>query len=168
MVPTFPAMGGTHPIAVPIGFLGAHAAAILWAALRWRPRPRGALLTLREASIFGVGGAALLSAVAAIPIVFGLLTGAPEARPLLWVFPAYLGGFLAAATVFWALQRIAHLATGRYLLSALAAACVYAALGPVVALLRGEPFDLWETLLVGLIAGGLVGPAVAFRWAEDR
>jgi hypothetical protein len=167
MLPTLAARGGTHPAAAPIGFLGAHAATMLWAALRWRPRPRGAMLTFREAWVFGLGGAALLSVFVAIPIVIGLLIGHPEARPLLWVFPAYLAGFLAAATVFWVLQRIAHLATGRYLLSALAGACVYAAMGPVVTMMRGDPFDAWETLIIGLVLGGFVGPAVAFRWAQD-
>src|SRR5688500_7710968 len=41
-VPTFPAMGGTSRIAVPIGFLGMQAAALLYAALRWEPpaKPR--------------------------------------------------------------------------------------------------------------------------------
>lgn len=34
-MPTFPAMGGSTPAAVPIGFVGVQAAALLWAAIRW-------------------------------------------------------------------------------------------------------------------------------------
>lgn len=163
--PTFPAMGGTVPAAVPIGFLGSQAAALLWAALRWQPRPPAPRMKLLDAWVFGLVAAAVLSVIATIPIVIAVLAEGPSPAFLL-VYACYFVGFLGAATLHWLLQRVAHLATGLYLISMLAGTCVYGAVGPVVAMVEAEPISPLEMLTIGLIAGALVGPAVAFGNAK--
>ncbi|HEU4452830.1 MAG TPA: hypothetical protein VFR81_07205 [Longimicrobium sp.] len=165
-VPTFPAMGGRHPAAVPIGFLGVQAAALLWAARRWISRPPEARTPLRTAWRFGAIAAALVSAVATIPILLAFVTGQADAARMLLVYPAYLAGMLGAATVYWLLQRIAHLAVGRYLVGAVGGTCVYGAVAPLAVLARGEPFDVAEMAILSAIIGGLVGPAVALGLAD--
>jgi len=84
----------------------------------------------------------------------------------LLAYPAYLVGFLAAATVYWLLQPIAHLAVGRYLIGVLGGTCIYFAATPIVSVSSNEPFDLSVMLVVALIAGGIVGPAVSLHFAD--
>lgn len=165
-VPTFPALGGRHPAAVPLGFLGVQAAMLIWVARRWVSRPPEAHASLRSAWGFGAIAAALLSAIATIPILLALVTGQEDAARMLLVYPSYLAGMLAAATAYWLLQPIAHLAVGRYLVGAAAGTCVYGAVAPLVSLIRGEPFDLAEMVIVSAILGGLVGPAAALGFAD--
>lgn len=158
--PAFPALGGTVPAAVPIGFLGAHAAALLWTALRWRPGPPAPPMKLLRAWGLGLLAALVLSVIATIPIVLSVLVEGPS--PLLLVYACYFAGFLGAATLFWLLQRVVHLATGLYLASVLAGTCVYGAVMPVVAMVKAEPISPLQMLMIGLLAGAFVGPAVAF------
>lgn len=166
--PTFPAMGGTHPWAVAVGFWGVPAAALLWVALRWPPQlPAPARVTLKQACRVGLFTAAALSAVATLPVLLALGSGGRRATPLLLVYPGYVGGLLAAATAYWRLQRMAHLATGRYLIGALGGTCVYGAVMPVVAVLDGKPMPLGVGLAIAGIAGAFVGPAVAFNLTGD-
>jgi len=168
VMPTFPAMGGTTVRAVPLGFLGMQAAALLWAALTWPPqRPARERTSLRSAWTVGAIMATVLSAIATIPIGIGLLTRDAELPGLLLVYPAYYIGLLAAATCYWLLQRVAHLATGRYFIGALGGTCVYLAVWPVVALLKGEPMMSPVMLAVSTIPGGLVGPTVALSITDD-
>ena len=161
-VPTFPAMGGTSRQAVPVGFLGMQAAAILYAALRWQaPAQAPSKTSLRSAWTFGIIAATGISVVATIPIVLGVLSPGPFDLRFLWVYAGYYAGLLAAATCYWLLQRIAHLATGRYLIGVLGGTSLYLAVSPVFAMSNGEPLLSAKTLIVAAIAGGLVGPAVA-------
>jgi hypothetical protein len=164
VVPTFPAMGGRVRAAVPLGFLGMQAAMLLWASRRWTPRPPEARTPLRTAWAAGALAAALLGAVATIPILLMVFTGDADSTRVLLVYPGYFAGMLAAATAYWLLQRIAHLAVGRYLIGAVAGTCVYGAVAPVVVLLRGEPFDPAMMVAISAIAGGLLGPALALEW----
>jgi len=158
-----PALGGTHPAAAPLGFLGVQAAILLWAARRWISRPppdtRG---SLRSAWMAGVVAAAILCAVAAIPLLLELFLGEVGRARILLFYPSYLAGTLAAATVYWLLQRVTHLAVGRHLVGLLGGVCVLGALG-LVRMIAGEPFDLAATVA----AGGLVGPAIAFALSSD-
>jgi hypothetical protein len=159
--PTFPAMGGTVPAAIPLGFLGSQAAALLWVALRWTPRALSRPIRLREAWTFGGAAALVLCAIATIPLALVVLADGPSS-PVLRVYVAYVAGFLAAATLFWMLQRIAHLATGLYLIGVLGGACVYGAMAPILSLVEREPIRPGELLMIALLAGAFVGPAVAF------
>ena len=101
------------------------------------------------------------------PVLLALGSGGRRATPLLLVYPGYVGGLLAAAIAYWLLQRLAHLATGRYLIGVLGGACVYGAVMPVVAVLDGKPMSVGVGLAVAGIAGGFVGPAVAFNLTDD-
>lgn len=167
VVPHFPAMGGTHRAAVPIGFLGSQAAALTWITLRWRSTtPSGGRVDLRSAVTYGVYGALFLSAIATIPIVIGLITGETGWSSLLLVYPAYFVGLIGAAFVYWALQSMAHHPAGQYLIGALCGLCLYAAIGPVVLLFRNEPIVLQEILIGGAVCGFLVGPPVAMAIAD--
>ena len=117
--PTSPAMGGTHPWAVAVGFWGVPAAALLWVALRWPPQlPAPARVTLKQACRVGLFTAATLSAVATLPV---LLASDPAGggRPAAARLPGVRRRPAAAATAYWRLQRMADLATGRYLIGAL-------------------------------------------------
>jgi hypothetical protein len=164
-VPTFPAMGGTVPAAVPLGFLGSQAAALLWVTLRWEPRAPSRRVGLREAWSAGLMMSLFLCAIATIPILLGVLTEGFSSTMLL-VYVAYVAGFMAAATLFWALQRVTHLATGLYGLGILGGACVYGAMAPIMALVEREPLDSGEMLMIALLAGAFVGPAAAFGLAK--
>lgn len=168
LVPNFPAMGGQHIVGVPIGFLGSQAGALLWISLRWKaeskPKQRTSLI---EALLAGMFGAVAVSVIASIPIGIGLLSGEAEMRGVLWVYPAYMGGALAAAFLYWILQGIAHRPVGRYFIGALGGFCVYAAMGPVVSIAEEEPLDLHEMAMIGIVAGCLVGPPVAMSWSDD-
>ncbi|HEX2078091.1 MAG TPA: hypothetical protein VHG08_10285 [Longimicrobium sp.] len=166
-MPTLPAMGGRYPVAMPLAFLGTHAAALLWAVLRWRARPPGTMIGLKEAWSVSLRWIARKAAPAALLVLIGLVASLREVVVFLWMIPAYIAGFGAAATAYWALQRIAHLATARYLMGFLAATCVYGAVGPVVFLMRDEPMDIGLMVLLGVVAGGFVGPPVAFVRAPE-
>ena len=158
--PTFPAMGGQHRIAVPVGFLGVQVATFLWLALRWdAPATRRRRHSFREVLSFAFFGAVGISVLATIPIVLAVVAGGSDGLPILWTYFGYFAGFLAAGVVYWALQRIAHLAAGRYLIGVLGGICVYGAVAPVVAVLEEDPMSFG---MMVAIAGGLVGPAVAF------
>jgi hypothetical protein len=113
-----------------------------------------------------VVGAGVLSAIAAIPLGIGLLAGG-FAWGMLGVLPAYFGGAFAAALIYWALQGIAHRPVGRYFLGALGGFCLYAAMGPVVSAMEEEPLDVREIVMIGIVAGCLVGPPVAMSWNSD-
>lgn len=164
--PTFPALGGRRLAAVPLGFLGVQAAMLIWAARRWVSRPPEAHMSLRSAWGYGAIVAALVSAIATIPVVLAFVTRSRDAASMLLVYPAYFAGMLGAATVYWLLQRIAHLAVGRYLVGALAGTCLYGAVAPLAFLARSDPFDLVETVAISAILGGLVGPAVALGFGD--
>ena len=168
LMPNFPAMGGEHPIGVPLGFLASQAGALLWVSLRWDPDPRPKPPTcLLEALLAGIFGAVGLSLIASIPIGIGLLAGAADMKRMLWVYPAYFAGALSAAFLYWLLQRIAHRPVGRYVIGALGGFCLYGAVGPVVAVFEGEPLDLREIAMIGTVAGMLVGPPVAMSLNEE-
>ena len=170
VMPTLPAMGGRHPAAVPIGFIGVQAAIILWAALRWQPPPPRfvrARTSLGQAWFAGAIMALVLSLIAALLLGVGLLTGERYGAGALLVFPAYFVGMLGAATVYWLLQRLTHLAVGRYLIGVLGGICVYGAMGPVVAILDGNPVDPRFILVLASIIGGVVGPAIALDRSQD-
>jgi hypothetical protein len=158
-----PAMGSAQPAAGPLGFLGVQAAMLLWAARRWISRPPpDTRSSLRSAWMAGVIGAAVLCAVAAIPILLELFLGEVGRARILLFYPSYFAGALAAATVYWLLQRMTHLAAGRHLIGLLGGICVLAALG-LVRMIGGEPFDLAATVA----AGGLIGPPIAFALTSD-
>jgi hypothetical protein len=157
-----PAMESTRPVAGALAFLGVQAAMLLWAACRWISRPPpDTRASLRSAWKAGVIAAAILCAVAAIPLVLELFLAGAERARVLSFYPGYFAGMLGTATVYWLLQRIAHLAVGRHLIGLLGGACVYGGLA-AVRTVSGEPFDLAMTVL----AGGLAGPAVAFMLAD--
>lgn len=163
-----PAFAVRRAAAVPLAVLGVQAAVILWAAHRWTPRaPPETSTPLREVWTFGLFAGAGLSAIATIPIVIGFLADGGRAAPILLVYPGYFAGTLSAATVYWLLQRVAHLAVGRYLIGVLGGFCVYGAMAPIVLLLKGEPVDLGMMLFLASVPGSLVGPAVALDFADD-
>jgi len=163
-----PAFAARHAAAVPLAVLGVQAAVLLWATGRWSPRaPANGRTPLRQAWAAGVFFATGLSAIATIPIVIGFLADGSSAAPILLVYPGYFAGALSAATVYWLLQRVAHLAVGRYLIGVLGGFCVYGAVAPVVLLLKGEPLDLKMMVIVASIAGSLLGPALALEFADD-
>jgi hypothetical protein len=163
MIPT---VGSTHPAAGPLGFLGVQAAMLLWAARRWAPRWAPETRTsLRSAWTAGAFAAGILCALAAIPLLLEFFVGKVERTRILLFYPGYFVGVLAAATVYWLLQRIAHLAVGRHLIGMLGGACVYVATAPV-GFVSGEPFDLAAFGVGAAIAGGIIGPAIAFALAN--
>jgi len=164
--PTFPAMGGHTHVAIPIGFLGVQAAMLLWAAELWQPAPPiSRPISLLRAWRFGALAAFGLSLLAIIPV---LGAAAREDSPRIFlILPAYFVGFLLAATAYALLQRIAHLATGRYLIGVVAGFCMYGAVGPVVSLVKHEPIDLRRLVIIAAIAGGVVGPAVSLSITSD-
>jgi hypothetical protein len=167
LMPNFPAMGGRHVGGVPIGFLGSQAGALIWISMRWKADPGlKERVSLVEALLGGVFGALALSVVASIPIVLALLSGGASARSVLWVYPAYFAGTLAAALLYWILQGIAHRPVGRYLIGALGGFCLYAAMGPVVSVIEEDPLDLQEMAMIGIALGCLVGPAVVMSWND--
>lgn len=166
-LPTYPAMGGRTRAAIPIGFLGVLASVLLFASMRWVPRPpKRSRVSLGAAMTRALLMGTALSFVAAIPIGLSFFSG-NGAGPLVWVFPAYFVGFGGAAVSYWALQRIDHLATGRYLLGAIGGFCFYGAITPVVSLIEREPFNVGMMVFFAAIAGGLVGPAVALGMTDD-
>lgn len=169
LVLVVPAFSARHAAAVPLAILGLQAAVLLWAAGRWTPRPPARERTpLREAWMAGIFFGAGLSALATIPIVIGFLADGWSAAPMLLVYPGYFAGTLSAATVYWMLQRVAHLAVGRYLVGVLGGFCVYGAMAPIVVLLKEAPLlDLGLMVLLSFIPGSVVGPAVALEFADD-
>lgn len=170
--PTFPAIGGSVPQAVPLGFAAIPVATLLWGSLRWRPRhPPQRHVRLRTALIVGAFLATAFSGVATIPVLLiligGILDHAPRNAAILLVCVAYYVGFLGAGWLFWLLQRIRHLATGRCLIGTLCGICVYGAVTPIVALFDGRPMSVSEGLICAAIAGGIVGPAVGLTEEDD-
>jgi hypothetical protein len=155
-------MGGARLIALPVGFLGIQAAALLWAVRRWVPRPRAAARTpLAQLWKLGAFAALFTGAFATIPIVLALADEGWAAGPVLVAYPAYLAGALCAATVFWLLQPVAHLAAGRFLIGVVGGFCVYGAFMPLVMIADPERLDFTMGVVMASICGGLVGPAVA-------
>lgn len=158
VLPTIPA----PRVVLPVGFVGAQAAVLLWGARRWPPRPRAERRTsLAEAWKTGAFVAGGLSLIATIPIVFALMDGGGDGPFILLVYPGYLMGMLGAATVYWLLQGVEHLASGRYLMGLLGGFCCYGAIGPVVEIVNQAPFDLVAMLAVTAMCGGIAGPALA-------
>jgi hypothetical protein len=167
-LPTFPAMGGTNRAAVPIGFFGVQVAIVLFGVLRSPLRPRSTdHVPLRRALKIGAFAALGLSIIAMIPMALGFETLGRSAFPILLVYPGYFVGFLSAATAYWALQRVNHLATGRYLIGLIGGTCVYAAVAPVVALTERDPLDIGVMLALAVVAGGFVGPAYTLNTVAD-
>lgn len=167
VMPTLPAIGGTSLVAIPIGFLGMQAAMLLWAALRWEPRDaRRRRVSLREAWLYGLYGATGLSVIATFGVLLAFTTNRGPGLRILLVYPMYYIGMLAAATCYWVLQGVSHLATGRYLTGVVGGTCVYFAAAPVVALLEGEPMSVVKMAAIAAIAGGIVGPAVALSFTD--
>jgi hypothetical protein len=168
VMPTLPAMGGRVLRAIPIGFIGVQAAILLWAVLQWPytlpARSHVSLVTALQYGLFMAGG---ISLVATLPIVLTLFFNTRAPKAILVVYPAYFVGFLAAAVVYWSLQRIAYLAVGRYLIGVLGGTCVYGAVAPVVFLSRTEPIAFPVLIAIAAIAGGFVGPALALD-SKDR
>ena len=165
--PTFPAMGGTDPISVPVGFLGVQVAVMLWATWRWSPLPPPeGHVSLIQAWKFGVMAAIGLSVIATIPVLLTVGTGGRSQLPIVLIYPAYFGGLLSAATAYWLLQRISHLAIGRYLIGFIGGTCVYAAVAPVVGLSDKDPISFGTMLMLAAVCGGLVGPAAALNRTE--
>jgi hypothetical protein len=162
VMPTFPAMGGTELRAVPIGFVGVQAAILLWACLQWpyqiSPKDH---VSLFGALKYGFIAAAGISLVATVPVLLVLLGGDSASHSILLVYPAYFVGFLSAAFIYWALQRIGYLALGRYMIGVLGGICIYGAVGPVVFLFEKEPIKIPVLLAIAAVAGGFVGPALA-------
>lgn len=162
-----PALVGTDLPGVFIGCLGSQAGALLWMTLRSRPEPTPKpRSSFRKVAQFAVGCAALVGVLATIPISIMLLSGEPGARMMLWVYPAYLVGALAAAAVYWLLQGMAHRPAGRYLIGALGGFCVYGACAPLVAAVDPEATG-GVLLAIGIVCGVLVGPPVAMNWNEQ-
>jgi hypothetical protein len=160
--PNFPAMGGTSPAAVSLGFLGSQGLALLWLALRWTPSPpRRTRGSLPESLTFGVLAALVLSALATLPIVIATFAEPSEVVGILWVYPAYFAGATAASLLYWLLQGALHRPVGRYLIGALAGMCLYGAVAPVVSMVEGEPLVITEMIAIATVAGVLVGPPVA-------
>jgi hypothetical protein len=166
-IPAFPAMGNTSGRAVPIGFLGAQAAVLLWIAFWWQgPREEPSHISFFAATRFGLLVAAGVSGTAAIPVLLLLLSGGESSWAILLVFPAYFVGFQSAAIVYWALQRIENLGVGRYLLGVLGGACVYGAIGPAVAIFDHKPIHVHDEFVEALILGALIGPTLALSSYE--
>jgi hypothetical protein len=169
VMPTLPAMGGTVMTAIPIGFIGVQAAILLWAVLQWPyTLPTRSHLSFVSALQYGLVAAAIVSAVATIPIVLMFLSAGPAPKAILLVYPAYFAGFLSGAIIYWSLQRFTYLAVGRYLIGFLAGACVYGAVGPVVSLFRNEPIEAPLLISMAAICGGFVGPALMLNSKEPR
>lgn len=169
VMPTLPAMGGTVMRAIPLGFFGVQLAALFWAVLRWRPRsPATKRVPLVATLVGGAAAAVSLSILATIGILLGLLHGLDAVPALAFVYVSYFVGALAAAIVYWLLQSIAHLATGRYLIGVLGGICFYGAIAPVVSVIDEKPMSPWMMLVVAAIAGGLVGPALALEYEDDE
>ncbi len=167
-MPTFPAMGGKSRAAIYLGFLGMQAAMLLWVALTWSPplrrSPHRSLLSAyRWALLMALG----LSVIATVGVGLGVAVGGPRARAMLLVYPAYFAGALAAATLYWLLQRITDLGTGRYLLGMLGGTCVYGAVAPIVSLTDGDRFRLGPMAATAIVCGSLVGPAVAVGFGHS-
>ena len=164
--PTFSLVGAGAARAITFGFAGMEIAMLLWAVLRWRPRHRPHHgVRLGTALWMGTVGAAGFSGMATIPVVVILVLGAVTRRPqlatILLIFAAYFVGFVSAGALYWVLQRVRHLASGRFVIGAVGGMCIYGAVAPVVLLFDGRPVDLKTVALMGVISGSLGGPAFA-------
>lgn len=162
VVPGFPAMGGTVPADVPLGMLGAQVALLVYASRRWTLNPRRFdHISLIRAWKAGLVAAVAFSLLATLPIGYGLLTVPHEAAPMLLVYPAYFVGFLLAASAYWVLQRIGHLAFGCQTIGLMCGLCAMAAIGPVASFVDHDPLDLRQLALTLVACGALLGPPVA-------
>ncbi|NUQ21503.1 MAG: hypothetical protein HOQ09_11135 [Gemmatimonadaceae bacterium] len=162
VIPNFRAMGGENGPALPIGFLGSQAIALLWATLIRPGRARSlARVSLGDAFRFAMFGAAILSAIASIPIAWMLFHDAARALPFLLVYPAYFLGGFATAVIYWLFRGVAHRAVGPYVIGALGGTCMYTAVAPIVYLSQRQPIPVGEMLEIGIVCGFLVGPPVA-------
>jgi hypothetical protein len=164
VMPAFGAMGGDSAPALPVSFVGALVVTMWWVSLRWRVSEKQPRQPLWQPILFAVLGALVLSIIATVPILIMLAADRSQGVRLMLVYVSYFGGAILAAVVFWVLQGIAHRPLGRYLIAGLAGTCLYAAVGPVVSLVEGDPIILSELLGIGAGFGFLVGPPVAFLW----
>jgi hypothetical protein len=163
VMPEFPAMGGTHRAAVPLGFLGTVATTLIWVTHRWPAlhRDRGRTGSFGSALWIALAFAVILSLIASVPLAIIWLGG--EGRPEhALIYAAYFVGALAAAVLYRLVRRLQYLASGRYLIGGLCGFCLYAAVAPVVAILDNEPLVWTQIVTVGIVAGVFVGPPVAF------
>ncbi len=161
-VPTFPAVGGRSNDAIPIGYLGTVSCAFFYAVRRWQPLSAPAKsATLRTALVWAAALAVMYCMAAALPVLAILIKGGRPYGAVLWTFPAYFVGGAGAALAYWALRSVSHRASGRYALGVLGGICVYGAVAPVVSMLSTTPIDASLSVLAALVAGGIVGPAIA-------
>jgi len=167
VMPGFGAMGGNNGPALPVGFVGTLLVAMWWVTLRWVATPKQPRQPLRQPIMFALLGALCLSLIASVPILIMLVADPSRGERLLLVYPAYFGGAILAAVTYWLLQAIAHRPIGKYLIAGAAGTCLYAAVGPVVFLIDGEPIIVSELLGMGAVCGFLVGPPVAFSWSAN-
>ncbi len=164
LVPTFPAMGGPGGRASLLAGGGVILAGAFWASLRFeglleqRKHHVSLGTALKAGGVFALG----LSAMATIPLVIAFFSDARSAAKLSLVYPAYFAGGAGAALSYWLLQRVEHRPWGLYLIGVMAGFCLYAAVGPVVAIFDGEPIVLADIASIGFACGCLVGPPAAF------
>lgn len=158
----FGAMGGENGPALPIGFAGAQVVTMWWVAMRWSVTHKQQRTPLRESFKVAIIAAVLLSIIASVGVVIAVAADRHHGVRLMLVYPAYFIGAALAAVVYWALQGTAHRPLGKYLIGALAGTCLYIAVGPVVIIMKQEPFVVAELLGLGAVCGFLVGPPVAF------
>jgi hypothetical protein len=168
VIPAFGTMGGDNGPAIPVGFIGALVVTMWWVALRWRVTVKQPRQKLRQPLLFAALGALVLSVIATIPILIMLAVDRTQGVRLTLVYVSYFVGAILAALIFWALQGAAHRPLGKYLIAGLAGTCLYAAVGPVVSLVEGDPIVLSELLSIGAACGFLVGPPVAFSWSAGE
>ena len=169
VMPGFSAMGGHNGPALPIGFAGVQALAMLWATLISPELPPvDSKIGLRAALYGAFAGATGLSLIATIPLALMLITDSSRALPYLFVYPAYFLGACSAALVFFAFRAIAHRPVGQYLIGALGGTCLYAAVAPIVYISKGEAIHFAELLAVGATCGFLVGPPVALAISRNE
>jgi hypothetical protein len=163
--PTFPAEGGEGGRSTLYGGVGAQVVVLLWAAGRWcspgravQPSSLGRVLT------FAFAAALFISLVATVPILIVAFSGDPRAHHIWGTYVGYFAGAACAGLIYWLMQGVSHLATGRYAIGILAGTCVYGAVAPIVFAIRGDPFVMREALIMAYVCGAVVGGSVALAW----
>lgn len=168
IVPGFPAMGGLDMASPMLGFLGTQAAVVHWITLRWSSEvPARRRTPLKTVAAYAMLAGLLLSLLATIPLVIGIISNPGFTSRALLIYPSYLVGTSTVAFTYWLLQGVAHRPVGRYLLGAIGGFCLYAAVAPVAEILEGDPIIIKEVLGAAVVCGFLVGPTVAMLIAGD-